>query len=193
MDLYLSLSAYGGASTRQALTVFAEAGVQKVELAIGVKPDADASIAIQTFRQQGMQFRAHHAFVWESRHRPFNIDATQDMKFSVTSFDVPKSCAKFTVSLNNTSSYGKEVMAHNLVITKSSDRQAVSNAEGVNEASNYLKPNDERVVAATNLIGGGEKASVTFDVSKLDAGSDYVYFCSYPGHAMRLRGIIKVI
>lgn len=121
------------------------------------------------------------------------IDATQDMKFSVTSFDVPKSCAKFTVSLNNTSSYGKEVMAHNLVITKSSDRQAVSNAEGVNEASNYLKPNDERVVAATNLIGGGEKASVTFDVSKLDAGSDYVYFCSYPGHAMRLRGIIKVI
>ena len=75
MDLYLSLSAYGGVSTRQALTVFAEAGVQKVELAIGVKPDADASIAIQGFRQQGMQFRAHHAFVWESRHRPFNLAA----------------------------------------------------------------------------------------------------------------------
>ncbi len=73
MDLYVSLSAYGGVSTRQALTVFADAGVQKVELAIGVKPDADASIAIQTFRQQGMQFRAHHAFVWESQHRPFNL------------------------------------------------------------------------------------------------------------------------
>ena len=73
MELYLSLSAYGSVSTRQALTVFAEAGVQKVELAIGVKPDADASIAIQTSRQQGMQFRAHHAFVWQSQHRPFNL------------------------------------------------------------------------------------------------------------------------
>jgi sugar phosphate isomerase/epimerase len=73
MELYLSLSAYGGASTRRALTVFAEAGVQKVELAIGVKPDADATIAIQAFREKGMQFRAHHAFVWEPQHRPFNL------------------------------------------------------------------------------------------------------------------------
>ena len=73
MELYLSLSAYGSVSTRQALTVFAEAGVQKVELAIGVKPDADATIAIQGFRQQGMQFRAHHAFVWQSQHRSFNL------------------------------------------------------------------------------------------------------------------------
>ena len=81
MDLYVSLSAYGGVSTRQALTVFAEAGVQKVELAIGVKPDADASIAIQTFRQQGMQFRAHHAFVWESRHRPFNLALPLNMDY----------------------------------------------------------------------------------------------------------------
>ena len=79
MELYLSLSAYGSVSTRQALTVFAEAGVQKVELAIGVKPDADATIAIQGFRQQGMQFRAHHAFVWESRHRPFNLAAPLKM------------------------------------------------------------------------------------------------------------------
>jgi sugar phosphate isomerase/epimerase len=81
MELYLSLSAYGGVSTRQALTVFAEAGVQKVELAIGVKPDADASIAIQAFRQQGMQFRAHHAFVWESQHRPFNLALPMKMDY----------------------------------------------------------------------------------------------------------------
>jgi sugar phosphate isomerase/epimerase len=81
MELYLSLSAYGGVYTRQALTLFAESGVQKVELAIGVKPDADASIAIQTFRQQGMQFRAHHAFVWESQHRPFNLALPMKMDY----------------------------------------------------------------------------------------------------------------
>jgi hypothetical protein len=81
MELYLSLSAYGGVSTRKALTVFAAAGVQNVELAIGVKPDADASIAIQTFRQQGMQFRAHHAFVWESQHRSFNLAFPMKMDY----------------------------------------------------------------------------------------------------------------
>jgi sugar phosphate isomerase/epimerase len=73
MDLYLSLSAYGGVSTRQALTTIAAAGIRHVELAIGVKPDADAAQAIQEFRSQGMIFRAHHAFVWEAVHRPFNL------------------------------------------------------------------------------------------------------------------------
>lgn len=49
MELYLSLSAYGGVSTREALTVFWEAGVRHVELAIGCKPDTDAVKAIQDF------------------------------------------------------------------------------------------------------------------------------------------------
>lgn len=73
MELYLSLSAYGGVSTREALTVFWEAGIRHVELAIGPLPDTDAVQAIQDFRQQGMVYRAHHAFVWGSCHYPFNL------------------------------------------------------------------------------------------------------------------------
>jgi sugar phosphate isomerase/epimerase len=73
MMLYLSLSAYGGVSTRQALTTIAAAGIQSVELAIGVKPDMDAIAAIHEFQAQGMSFRAHHAFVWGASHCPFNL------------------------------------------------------------------------------------------------------------------------
>jgi sugar phosphate isomerase/epimerase len=81
MMLYLSLSAYGGVSTRQALTTIAAAGIQSVELAIGVKPDADAIVAIQEFQAQGMSFRAHHAFVWGASHCPFNLAKMVDRDY----------------------------------------------------------------------------------------------------------------
>jgi sugar phosphate isomerase/epimerase len=81
MDMYLSLSAYGGVSTREALTVFWSAGIRYVELAIGPRPDIDAVQAIQDFRQQGMVYRAHHAFVWSDRHHPFNLAHQQDWNY----------------------------------------------------------------------------------------------------------------
>lgn len=81
MELYLSLSAYGSVSTREALTVFWEAGIRHVELAIGPLPDTDAVQAIQDFRQQGMVYRAHHAFVWGDRHHPFNLAQPQDWNY----------------------------------------------------------------------------------------------------------------
>ncbi|MDZ8264592.1 MAG: hypothetical protein RMY63_40405 [Nostoc sp. ChiQUE01b] len=81
MELYISLSAYGGVSTREALTVFCQAGIRHVELAIGPRPDADAAQAIEEYRQQGMVYRAHHAFVWSERHYPFNLAQPQDWDY----------------------------------------------------------------------------------------------------------------
>jgi sugar phosphate isomerase/epimerase len=81
MELYVSLSAYGGVPTREALTVFWKAGIRHVELAIGAKPDGDAMEAIQDFGQIGMIYRAHHAFLWENRHHPFNLAQPQDWDY----------------------------------------------------------------------------------------------------------------
>lgn len=81
MKQYLSLSAYGGVTTREALAVYWAAGVRHVELAIGPKPDVDAPQAIQDFRQQGMCYRAHHALVWEATHRPFNLAERFDLQY----------------------------------------------------------------------------------------------------------------
>ena len=47
---------------------------------------------------------------------------------------------------------------------------------------------DPRVIAETDLIGGGETASVTFDLSGLEPGGDYTYFCSFPGHYVLMKG-----
>ena len=35
----------------------------------------------------------------------------------------------------------------------------------------------------------GEKDSVTFDVSKLNAGP-YAFFCTFPGHISMMKGVI---
>ena len=53
---------------------------------------------------------------------------------------------------------------------------------------NYVPANDERVITATAVVGGGEEVSVTFDLSGLEAGGDYTYFCSVPGHFVLMNG-----
>lgn len=73
IDLWVSLSAYGGISTRQILAIFEQAGIRSVELAIGPRPDQDTLQAIVDYQERGFRYRAHHAFVWGDRHRPFNL------------------------------------------------------------------------------------------------------------------------
>lgn len=75
--LWVSLSAYGGVTTRAALHTFWAAGIRHVELAIGVKPTPDTVAVLQAYQQQGMQYRAHHALVW-AESRSFNLAATFD-------------------------------------------------------------------------------------------------------------------
>lgn len=57
-------------------------------------------------------------------------------------------------------------------------------------ASNYIKPGDTRVLARTKVIGGGETTSVTFKSVRLKIGTDYVFFCSFPGHSAAMHGTV---
>ncbi|MGG6270898.1 sugar phosphate isomerase/epimerase family protein [Leptolyngbya sp. AN03gr2] len=75
-DLWISLSTYGGVTTRTALGVLWAAGIRQVELAVpwlsrsefGVKPSVDTTAVLQHYRQLGVQYRTHHAIVWQE-HR----------------------------------------------------------------------------------------------------------------------------
>ncbi|MNG34643.1 Azurin [compost metagenome] len=57
---------------------------------------------------------------------------------------------------------------------------------------NYVKDGDTRVIAHTKIIGSGEKDSVTFDVSKLKEGEQYMFFCSFPGHSAMMKGTLAL-
>ena len=117
------------------------------------------------------------------------VDSTDQMSFNTKEIVIDKSCKTFTVNLEHSGNLPKNVMGHNWVLSKKADMQAVSTdgiAAGLDK--NYLKDGDERVIAHTKVIGAGEKDSVTFDVSKLKAGEDYEFFCTFPGHNSMMKG-----
>ncbi len=57
--------------------------------------------------------------------------------------------------------------------------------------NDYVKPGDERVIAHTKVIGGGESAAVTFATATLDAGGDQAFFCSFPAHWAVMKGTLR--
>ncbi|AUM68026.1 azurin [Pseudomonas fluorescens] len=121
------------------------------------------------------------------------IDSTDQMSFNTKAIEISKSCKTFTVELTHSGSLPKNVMGHNWVLSKEADMQPIATdglAAGIDK--NYLKENDARVIAHTKIIGAGEKDSVTFDVSKLDATQTYAFFCSFPGHISMMKGTVTL-
>ena len=121
------------------------------------------------------------------------VDSTDQMSFNTKEITIDKSCKQFTVELTHSGNLPKNVMGHNWVLTSAANMQPVASdgmAAGVDK--NYLKEGDDRIIAHTKLIGAGENDSVTFDVSKLTAGTDYMFFCSFPGHISMMKGTVTV-
>ena len=116
------------------------------------------------------------------------------MKFDIKEIKINKaSCPEFTVEVDHVGKLPAAAMGHNVVITKTADVDAVVKDGGAaGAATNYVKADDERVIAHTKVVGGGEKDSVTFKTDKLEAGGDYDFFCSFPGHYAIMRGKVVV-
>ena len=122
------------------------------------------------------------------------VDATDQMTFGTQTVEVSKSCKSFSVTLKHTGALPKTAMGHNWVLSKTDDAQAIA-AEGIAAGldNDYLKPGDERVIAHTKIIGGGESATTSFEVASLDAGTPYTFFCSFPGHIGMMKGEVKLV
>lgn len=121
------------------------------------------------------------------------VDSTDQMSFTTKAIEIDKSCKQFTVTLKHTGSLPKAVMGHNLVISKEADMQPIAtDGLSVGIDKDYLKEGDARVIAHTKVIGGGEKDSVTFDVSRLDPTETYGFFCSFPGHIAMMKGTVTL-
>ena len=81
-------------------------------------------------------------------------------------------------------------MGHNWVLSKTADVKLIASDGLTAGASNgYIKTGDERVIAATNIIGGGQTASVSFGVGQLSSTESYTFFCSFAGHSFMDGGV----
>lgn len=121
------------------------------------------------------------------------IESNDAMQFNTKSIAIPSSCSDFKITMNHVGKMPVAAMGHNVVITASGDMAGVV-ADGMAAGldAGFLKPDDERVIAATEMIGGGETTSVSFSVSDLQAGEAYKFFCSFPGHSALMNGTISV-
>jgi len=116
------------------------------------------------------------------------IEGNDLIKFNVTEMRVSSSCSEVTVTLRHTGMLPAAAMGHNWVLATAADYVAVAQAGQAAGAPTYLPNGDPRVLAATAIVGGGEQTSVTFSIAGLQAGSDYTFFCSFPGHYVLMNG-----
>jgi len=121
-----------------------------------------------------------------------SVEVGDSIAFSTNALSVPSSCSEVTVTLTHTGKLPAAAMGHNWVLLPTDAIEAISMA-GMNAGpeANYL-PDDERIVAATKIIGGGESASVAFSLDALEDGTSYTYVCTFPGHWSVMRGSFTV-
>ena len=116
------------------------------------------------------------------------------MKFDPKEIQVKSSCKQYKITLKHEGKMPKSAMGHNVVVSKAADKDGIlADGQAAGEANNYVKAGDERVIAHTKLLNGGEQDSVTFDVSKLAKGEAYEYYCSFPGHYATMNGKLTLV
>ena len=121
------------------------------------------------------------------------VESNDAMQFNTSNVVIPASCSEFTVTLKHTGQLPKQAMGHNWVMTTKANGQAVA-TDGMSAGldNNYVKPDDERVISATDIIGGGEQTSTTFSVEGLSKDEEYMFFCSFPGHIGIMKGTVTL-
>ena len=90
----------------------------------------------------------------------------------------------------------QDEMIHNLLIAKGDSKQIDKLAEkalALKEKGLDMGfiPKDDSIIASIGLVQPGEKAKVSFKAPNLNG--DYPYVCTFPGHSLSMRGIMKVV
>ncbi|MEO8366394.1 MAG: azurin [Pseudoxanthomonas sp.] len=121
------------------------------------------------------------------------LQGNDQMQFDLKTATVSASCTTIDIQLVHTGKLPITAMGHNVVISATADVSALSMAGmKAGAAAHYMPQGDVRVIAATPMIGGGGKTAAKFAGSKLKAGGDYSFFCSFPGHSGIMKGKLVV-
>lgn len=79
-----------------------------------------------------------------------------------------------------------QTMGHNFVLLKQGVDKIAFGQEASSYASDgYIPPNTDKVIAHTEMLGGGKKTTITFEAPPKGT---YDYICSFPGHVALMNG-----
>lgn len=122
------------------------------------------------------------------------IEGNDMMQYNTKEISVSKSCDEVTINFKHVGNLPKAAMGHNVVISKAADAQAIATeAAAAGPAKDYLNTEDERIVAHTAMVGGGETTSTTFKPADLADGEEYNFFCTFPGHFAIMKGNVVLV
>lgn len=125
--------------------------------------------------------------------RLIEIDATDQMKFSVTAISA-KPGELLHVRLKVVGTMPKIAMSHNFVLLNAgADATAFANDAVMAQATAYIPAAKKAQVLAHTpvMVGAGETTDVTFK-APAKAGA-YTYLCSFPGHFLAgMKGTLTV-
>lgn len=123
-----------------------------------------------------------------------HVQGQPGKKFDLSEIRVSRGCSEFTVHLVHTGKKPWQAAGHNWVLVRSRDIDAViADGQQAGPERAWVERGDARVIAATQMLSGGEHASVRFPVARLRSGEDYTYFCSFPTHAQPMRGRLVLV
>ena len=116
------------------------------------------------------------------------------LKFSKKKLTIDSSCSKFTINFKHEGEMSAKTFGHNVVIVerKNFDKVKSKIDMKLGEKSGYL-PDMPEIVAKTAIVGGGAQTAVTIDATKLSKNSEYMFFCSFPGHYGQMQGPVKIL
>ena len=120
------------------------------------------------------------------------VEANDQIQFVQSELTVSSSCEEITVTLKHIGTLAANIMGHNWVLTTTPDYMSVAQAGQASGPPSYVPSGDTRVLAATDIIGGGEETTITFDAAILSSAGEYTYFCSFPGHFVLMYGKLIV-
>ena len=113
------------------------------------------------------------------------ITSNDVMRFNTNEIKV-KVGQKVKLTLRHVGKLDINVMGHNIVILKQGVDVTAFSAKAASEKDNKYIPKDtDDTIAHTDLIGGGQVASIEFDAP--EAGT-YDFICSFPGHSGLMKG-----
>jgi len=124
--------------------------------------------------------------------RTIEVVGADNLQFDVTLIEAEPG-ETLRIVFTTVSNMPPQAMSHNLVIMDlETDLDAFAMASMMAADNDYIAPDyEDQIIAATEMVGGGESSTIEFTVP--ETPGDYDYVCTFPGHFQAgMVGILRV-
>ncbi|MBP7306430.1 MAG: azurin [Saprospiraceae bacterium] len=117
------------------------------------------------------------------------LEGDDMMKYNLSNIDAYEGQV-IVLTLKHIGKMAKNAMGHNFVLlAQGTDVNAFAEEAVKASTTGYVPADHSKIIAYTDLIGGGESTTITFNAP---AKGSYDYICTFPGHHMTMKGKLSV-